>query len=137
MFLFIGGELLRAALRVTLQAGPRMHGDFDSCLLIRDVYIRLATLCPHPRQIFLSLPGCTEEMLREFEARLSATKERAQRAVFRDFLNDLELTEETRRRKLKSVPTLCPAQFNSFAEVLQQRKKIGRASRRERVYGDV
>ena len=99
-----------------------MHVDFDSCLLIRDVYIRLATLCPHPRQIFLSLPGCTEEMLREFEARLSATKERAQRAVFRDFLNDLELTEETRRRKLKSVPTLCPAQFNSFAEVLQQRK---------------
>jgi len=124
--LLVGGEMLKAAIRSLVHQGPKMHGDFDAALLIRDVYMRLGRLCPHPRQVFLSLPGCTEAKVHEFETRVIATKEKQQRALFRDFIDELELSDEVRRRRLKSVPTL-PEELVVFSEVMKRTQQTWEA----------
>jgi len=118
----VGGDLLKAALRAVLLAGKRMHGDFDGCMLVRDIYCRLAQVCRQPRQVFSSLsPKCTQEKLLAFEKKVAATKEKAQRSVFRDLLLELELSEEMQRKKIKRVDTL-PQSFMVLGTMLERSK---------------
>jgi len=132
---FLGGELMKASIRAALQQGQRMHGDFDGALLIRDIYVRLGGIAPHPRQIFLSLSErCTQARLEQFDKKIALTKEKAQRALFRDFFVELELTEELQRRKLKSVPTL-PEKFVVLGDVWKAQAAEAEAKRSEEQQG--
>jgi hypothetical protein len=116
---------------MTIQQHNRMHGDFDGCLLIRDIYVRLAAVSPHPREVFRSLSVlCTPERLQQFEQKVAATKEKAQRSVFRDFFLELELTEEMKRKNLQNVPTL-PEKFVVLGDVMSRCKSQNEENRGE------